>query len=243
MKLNSDDEYAKRSVCFYKGKLALQILVIPERNVKQVLPVYAELDFAKAELLISQLLGTKEHKSDSHGVLHEFKLADMTKPVKTGQVPIQLDNPVKHSKPPKPSVIVNKQTQSFEKQFTYEFILTFPHPRKLGVDYPSREVVLFAKSEEERALWVKHLDYVYQSVILDLLNESLFEDESDEGGVFFKRHNHKSKKPNNNKIGVMLPTSKTAAGSSKEETTIGINAKLHGEMTEVHKRNKVNLPF
>ena len=64
MDQNNIEEYEQRSMCFYKGKLALQVLLIPGRNVRQVLPIHAELDFVRSKLLISQLFLPTEHESD-----------------------------------------------------------------------------------------------------------------------------------------------------------------------------------
>ena len=62
-----------------------------------------------------------------------------------------------YQKLPKKHIIVNKQSQAVEQVYTHEFMLTFMHPQKFGVDYPSREVILFAESEAKRAEWVRHL--------------------------------------------------------------------------------------
>ena len=77
--------------------------------MRQILPVYAELDFAKSKLMVSQLLSTKEHESDRHAILHEFNIADMIKPVA-----FHSESNSSHQKPTKKSIIVNKQSQAVE---------------------------------------------------------------------------------------------------------------------------------
>ena len=83
------------------------------------------------------------------------------------------------------------------------------HPQKFGVDYPSREVILFAESEAKRAEWVRHLSSVYESAInnlIDSLKAPASDAESEGEGVLSKMFKGKKKRSTSNKVSVMLPT-------------------------------------
>ena len=48
--LKAQLEYEERSNCYHKGTLAWQVLEIQHRNIKQVMPVQAILDFNNSKL-------------------------------------------------------------------------------------------------------------------------------------------------------------------------------------------------
>ena len=53
----SQDDYEERSNCYHRGNLAWQVLEISSRNIKQVQPIYAILDFQLAKLKFVKVIG------------------------------------------------------------------------------------------------------------------------------------------------------------------------------------------
>ena len=83
------------------------------------------------------------------------------------------------------------------------------HPQKFGVDYPSREVILFAESKAKRAEWVRHLSSVYETAIhtlIDSLKAPASDAESEGEGVLSKMFKGRKKRSTSNKVSVLLPT-------------------------------------
>ena len=63
------------------------------------------------------------------------------------------------------------------------------HPQKFGVDYPSREVILFAESGAKWSEWVRHLSSVYATAIhtlIDSLKAPVSDAESEREDVLSK---------------------------------------------------------
>ena len=134
-----------------------------------------------------------------------------------------ISDPNKYSKVPKPPILVNKQTQAFEKEYIFEFKLTFPNkgPRlqtikiehRFCTHFQNNEVILFANSESNRKEWVKHLQNVFETTLINILNRTDSGDEAEEDDLAFTQSKAKTpemkkrkrKEKLTNKIGVLLP--------------------------------------
>ena len=115
----------------------------------------------------------------------------------------------------KPPILINKVTQGYERTHTYEFRLHFPiddQRLKQPGDFADvkltstkgGDVCLFANTAEERDEWVKHLQYMYERTILELLNKSI-ESSSESEMDIFNRKKPKDKDPSKQRKVEILP--------------------------------------
>ena len=95
---------------------------------------------------------------------------------------------------------MNKCTQSYEKEYIHEFRLHLAKQRPTeqaaifqqanSISEQSGEVCLFASSAVARSEWVRHIQYIYERGILEILNRSL----SDSSDSEYKRKKANLKK-------------------------------------------------
>ena len=153
-KLNSD----------FQSILGHQILEIPDRNVRQIIHVQALLDLDRAKLSLT-LADQEEDQAEFRMEIHSLDIINMIEP------PMIIDYRI----PNKPPIIVNKNTQAFEKEYLFEFRLKFTSNFKQLASGSKNQsqwtITLFANSDRLRSEWIKNLKKVYQTTLLAMLED------------------------------------------------------------------------